>query len=60
MNSNILRKLALLCLIGPSLLLGQQPSAVRPVHTFSIVARDPQTGDLGWPCNRTGLRWAAR
>src|SRR5690349_21566585 len=24
-----------------------QPSPVRPVHTFSIVARDPVTGELG-------------
>ena len=26
---------------------GQADPASRPVHTFSIVARDPQTGDLG-------------
>ncbi|HXX83892.1 MAG TPA: DUF1028 domain-containing protein [Casimicrobiaceae bacterium] len=25
----------------------QQPSPLRPVHTFSIVARDPATGELG-------------
>jgi len=25
----------------------QLPKPLRPVHTFSIVARDPQTGDLG-------------
>ena len=24
-----------------------QPTPPRPVHTFSIVARDPQTGELG-------------
>jgi len=47
MKTNILRTLAFLCLAAPTLLFAQQPSAVRPVHTFSIVARDPQTGDLG-------------
>lgn len=30
---------------GPAVALG--PSTLRPVHTFSIVARDPATGDLG-------------
>ncbi|MDP1676108.1 MAG: DUF1028 domain-containing protein [Bacteroidota bacterium] len=28
-------------------LFAQQPSSIRPVHTFSIVARDSVTGDLG-------------
>ena len=28
----------------------------RPVHTFSIVARDQQTGELGWRCSRIGSR----
>ncbi len=28
-------------------LFAQQPSSLRPVHTFSIVARDSITGDLG-------------
>jgi uncharacterized Ntn-hydrolase superfamily protein len=44
---NILRTLALMCVVAPSLVHAQRPSAMRPVHTFSIVARDPQTGDLG-------------
>src|SRR5271157_2254437 len=47
MNTNILRTLTLLCVVAPTLVHAQQPSALRPVHTFSIVARDPQTGDLG-------------
>ncbi|MBK8724655.1 MAG: DUF1028 domain-containing protein [Holophagaceae bacterium] len=34
------------CLAGPAL-AAQAPPARRPVHTFSIVARDPRTGDLG-------------
>ena len=25
----------------------RNPKSARPVHTFSIVARDPQTGELG-------------
>lgn len=28
-------------------LISQQPSSIRPVHTYSIVARDSVTGDLG-------------
>jgi uncharacterized Ntn-hydrolase superfamily protein len=47
MKTNILRTLTMLCVTAPTLLLAQQPSELRPVHTFSIVARDPQTGDLG-------------
>ncbi len=47
MKMNILRTVAFLCLAAPTLLLAQKPSVMRPVHTFSIVARDPQTGDLG-------------
>src|SRR5258706_447187 len=26
---------------------GESPRPLRPVHTFSIVARDPQTGEMG-------------
>lgn len=40
-----MRALALLLL--PVALLAQAPVPKRPVHTFSIVARDPVTGDLG-------------
>jgi len=47
MKTNIFGTLAFVCLAAPSLVHAQQPSAVRPVHTFSIVARDPRTGDLG-------------
>ena len=47
MKTNVLRTLVFLCLLAPSVAFAQQSSAVRPVHTFSIVARDPQTGDLG-------------
>jgi hypothetical protein len=28
----------------------------RPVHTFSIVARDPATGNSAWPFNRIGFQ----
>jgi uncharacterized Ntn-hydrolase superfamily protein len=38
---------ALLCLLLPAALFAQAPAPRRPVHTFSIVARDPATGDLG-------------
>lgn len=40
------------------------PRPLRPVHTFSIVARDPQTGELGvavqshWFGVGTGVPWA--
>ncbi len=34
-------------LLLPAALVAQAPVAKRPVHTFSIVARDPATGDLG-------------
>ena len=34
-------------LLLPAALIAQAPVAKRPVHTFSIVARDPATGDLG-------------
>src|SRR5260370_41860001 len=40
------------------------PRPLRPVHTFSIVARDPQTGELGaavqshWFAVGTGVIWA--
>ena len=37
--------LALLVAHDPA--LADEPSARRPVHTFSIVARDPKTGDMG-------------
>jgi len=42
----------LLCLLvigwlQPAQLLRAQPAAVRPVHTYSIVARDPDSGELG-------------
>lgn len=47
MKTNILGTLALMCVVAPSLVHAQQPSAMRPVHTFSIVARDLRTGDLG-------------
>ena len=47
MKTHILRNLAFLCLAVPFTTSAQHPSVVRPVHTFSIVARDPQTGDLG-------------
>ncbi|MGB2675563.1 MAG: DUF1028 domain-containing protein [Candidatus Acidiferrum sp.] len=47
MKTTIFGTLAFVCLAAPSLVHAQQPSAVRPVHTFSIVARDPRTGDLG-------------
>jgi uncharacterized Ntn-hydrolase superfamily protein len=30
-----------------SLVAQEAPRPIRPVHTFSIVARDPQTGDMG-------------
>src|SRR4030095_10039980 len=35
------------CLIGIFLFSSTCFAQLRPVHTFSIVARDPQTGDLG-------------
>src|SRR5579884_1442301 len=42
----IVRILALLLVAAaPALTQAQQP--LRPVHTFSIVARDPQTGEIG-------------
>src|SRR5216117_2922754 len=37
-----MKKMMLMLLIAPSV-FGQ----MRPVHTFSIVARDPQTGEIG-------------
>ena len=40
----------LFLLLVPAISLSQVPgklSPLRPVHTFSIVARDPQTGELG-------------
>jgi hypothetical protein len=32
----------------------EPPRPSRPVHTFSIVARDPVTGELGVAVNHTG------
>ena len=37
----------LLCLVLSGPLAAQQPSPLRPVHTYSIVAMDSVTGDLG-------------
>lgn len=43
---------------------GQSPTPRRPVHTYSIVARDPKTGDLGvavqshWFSVGTAVTWA--
>jgi len=39
--------LAMLTAVSSSAQTVQQPSPLRPVHTFSIVARDPATGELG-------------
>jgi uncharacterized Ntn-hydrolase superfamily protein len=37
----------LAALLAPSAALAADPSPARPVHTYSIVARDPATGQLG-------------
>src|SRR5436305_13835308 len=37
-----MKKFALLLLLAPAAF-----AQLRPVHTFSIVARDPRTGDIG-------------
>lgn len=42
-----MRGLALLLCVPALLAQEPPPKARRPVHTFSIVARDPATGDLG-------------
>jgi len=34
---------------------GESHQPLRPVHTYSIVARDAATGELARPCNRTGF-----
>ncbi len=43
----ILRTTALLTLLATTLLCQNNTQPVRPVHTFSIVARDTITGDMG-------------
>ncbi len=35
------------CVLIPSLLSAGEPSDIRPVHTYSIVARDTVTGEMG-------------
>jgi uncharacterized Ntn-hydrolase superfamily protein len=43
---------------------GQSPRPLRPVHTYSIVARDPRTGEMGvavqshWFSVGSGVAWA--
>src|ERR1700730_6800395 len=53
-NSMRLMTISLLALVFPLALNAQErqqpathPAPLRPVHTFSIVARDPVTGELG-------------
>ncbi len=41
-----MRLIPCLALAAPALVAQVQPPR-RPVHTYSIVARDPRTGDLG-------------
>lgn len=58
------RLLASAGLLLASTLCASQPSAIRPVHTYSIVARDPATGQLGvavqthWFAVGTLVPWA--
>jgi len=53
--------LSLACRAAP---LDQRPEPARPLHTFSIVARDPDTGELGvavqshWFSVGTAVPWA--
>ncbi len=42
-----MKRLAFLLLAGFSLYAQDAPRPLRPVSTFSIVARDPQTGEIG-------------
>lgn len=62
-----MRRLSLLAPTLAALTLGAQPappSPLRPVHTYSIVARDPATGQLGvavqshWFSVGTAVPWA--
>lgn len=39
--------IVLACLLSLAAAAGPAPGAVRPVHTYSIVARDPDSGELG-------------
>ena len=59
-----MKSIVLLLFLCASALAQDAPRLLRPVHTFSIVARDPQTGELGaavqshWFAVGTGVIWA--
>src|SRR3954467_6412195 len=42
-----MKRLALFLLLSATLSAQMPQRPLRPVHTFSIVARDPQTGEMG-------------
>ncbi len=42
-----MKRLLFLLVLASSAFAQQAPRPLRPVHTFSIVARDPQTGEIG-------------
>lgn len=63
-QNTIAASAVLLMLAAPPLAMADSPKPLRPVHTYSIVARDAATGELGvavqshWFSVGSGVLWA--